>query len=263
MTEDMTQDEDGLPNKFTADYYDEKYYANKQGKKFKRINGSTDTFGYRNPEGEWSGCDPIVKAWKFMLKPKNMLDVGCGRGTFVAYARNIGILAEGFDFSEWAINNPYPRCNKKWIKIHDVTKNWPYHDEYFDLVVVLDLMEHVYSDDIDFVIDEMYRVAKKWIFLQIATIGKAGSGDSLSCNESGSKSSGYVLDKDKPIPIELQSYAVAGHVSVMTEDFWLQKFKRDEWITRKDLVERFCTIVPSDVIANWTLNTIIVMEKVG
>lgn len=256
MTEDMTEDQ--LPQKFDATYYDEKYYADKQGKKFKRVDGSDDTFGYRNPEGEWLGCDPIVRAWKFMLQPKNMLDVGCGRGTFIAYARNVGILAEGFDFSEWAINHPYPRCNKKWIKIHDATKPWPYLDEHFDLVIVLDLMEHVYSDDIDFVIDEMYRVAKKWIFLQIATIG-GGSGSGSS---SGIHENGYILEKDKPIPIELQSCAVAGHVSVSTEAFWLQKLKRDGWIVRKDLVERFCTIVPSDVLKNWTLNTMLILERV-
>lgn len=243
-----------LPQKFDATYYDEKYFADKQGKPFCRSDGSIDHWGYKNPDGEWLGCKPIVGAWKFIFQHKNMLDVGCGRGTFVGYARDIGITAEGFDFSEWAINHLYPMCNKEWVKMHDATKPWPYPDEYFDLVTILDLMEHIYTDDIDFVINEMYRVAKKWIFLQIATVGKE-SGISIS-------ESGYILDRDKPIPIELQSYAVAGHVSVSTEAFWLQRLKRDGWIVRRNLVERFCTIVPSNVIANWVLNTIIIIERV-
>jgi SAM-dependent methyltransferase len=243
-----------LSQNFDANYYDEKYFADKQGKSFCKSDGSTDHWGYKNPEGEWLGCKPIVGAWKFMFQPKNMLDVGCGRGTFVTYARDIGVMAEGFDFSEWALHHLYPRCNKDWIKMHNVTKPWPYPDGHFDLVTVLDLMEHVYIDDIDSVINEMYRVAKKWIFLQIATVG-GGSGN-------GIHESGYILEKDKPIPIELQSCAVAGHVSVSTEGFWLQKLKRDGWIVRRNLVERFCTIVPNDVIRNWTLNTILIFEKI-
>lgn len=243
-----------LSQKFDATYYDEKYFADKQGKSFCRPNGSTDYWGYNNPDGEWLGCRSIVGAWRFIFKPGNMLDVGCGRGTFIAYARDIHIKAEGFDFSEWATKHPYPLCKKDWIKIHDVTKPWPYHNKHFDLVIALDLMEHIYIDDIDFVIDEMYRVAKKWIFLQIATVGQRSD---------DTQENGYILEKDKPIPIEWLSCAVAGHVTVSTEDFWLQRLKRDGWTVRKDLVEKFCTIVPSDIIENWVLNTIIILEKVN
>lgn len=242
-----------LPEKFDSSYYDERYFAVKDGKSFRRSDGSTDYWSYANPDGEWHGCKPIVSAWKSIFNPKNMLDVGCGRGTFIAYARDIGIEAEGFDFSEWAINNPYPRCKKEWFKSHDATKPWPYPDNYFDMVVVLDLMEHIYTEDIDFVINEIYRVAKKWVFLQIAAVG-GGSGNAVH-------ERGYVLKKGEHIPVELQSCSVAGHVSILTEAVWILKLKRDGWIIRRNLVEKFCTIVPKDVIANWILNSIIVIEK--
>jgi ubiquinone/menaquinone biosynthesis C-methylase UbiE len=245
--------DENISQNFDATYYDEKYFADTQGISFCKPDGSTDYWGYKNPNGEWLGCRPIVSAWKFMFQPRNILDIGCGRGTFIYYAREIGILAEGFDFSEWVIGHLYPRCNKEWVKLHDAMKPWPYPDENFDLVTVLDLMENVYIDDIDFVINEMYRVAKKWIFLQITTVGK---GHSINKYESG-----YILKKDNPVPIELQTYAVAGHVSVLTEASWLRRLKRDEWIVRKDLVERFCKIVPSSVIANWVVNTIIILER--
>jgi SAM-dependent methyltransferase len=243
-----------IPNKFDASYYDEKYFADQKGKEYNRPDGSTDNWGYKNPEGEWLGCKPIVEAWKSIFNPKNALDVGCGRGTFVAYMRDIGIKAEGFDFSGWSINNHYPRCNKKWIKNYDATKPWPYPDKSFGLVTVLDLMEHIYTDDIDFVINEMYRVAKKWIFLQIATVG-GGSG-------SGIHEKGYVLIKGEQVPVELQGCAVAGHVTVSTEGFWIQRLKRDGWIVRRNLVEEFCRIIPKDVIANWVLNTILILERI-
>lgn len=239
-----------IPKIFDSKYYDSKYFADKIGKSFCRSEGYIDNWGYRNPEGEWLGCRPIVDAWKLIFNPKNMLDVGCGRGTFIAYAQDIGIKAEGFDFSEWAINNLYSKCKKEWVKIHDVTKPWPYPDKHFDLVTILDLMEHVYIDDIDFVINDIYRVANKWVFLQIATV------------KQGSHEKGYIIKKGESVPVDLQVYTVAGHVLVQTEKFWVDKLKRDGWIIRKDLVEQFCKIVPEDVIRNWILNTLIIVEKI-
>ncbi len=240
------------PEKFGSEYYDEKYFADKDGKTFHRSDGSIDHWGYRNPEGEWLGCKPITEAWKIIFNPKNMLDVGCGRGPFVAYARDIGIEAEGFDFSEWAISNPYPRCKKEWIKIHDAVQRWPYPDKKFDLVVILDLFEHMYIDDIEFAVNEMYRCANKWVFLQIAVSGSGG----LQGNTS------YILNKDSSVPVELEMCAVAGHVTVQPESFWYKKLNRSDWILRKDIVNQFCSTVPNDVIANWLLNSIIVMERI-
>ena len=238
-----------MTNMFDSNYYDRKYFADKDGKKFHRPGGITDRWGYRNPEGEWTGCKPIVEAWKSIFNPRDMLDVGCGRGTFVTYSRDVGIKAEGFDFSEWVANNPYRRCKKEWIRVHDAVKPWPYPDKNFDLVTILDLMEHIYVDNIDFVINETYRVAKKWIFFQIATV------------KQGSHEKGYIIKKGDSIPIDLEVYAVAGHVLVQTEKFWIDKLKRDGWKIRKDLVDQFCKIVPDDVIRNWTLNTLIIMER--
>lgn len=236
-----------ISNIFDANYYDEKYFADKDGKKFRRPGGITDRWGYRNPEGEWTGCKPIVEAWKSIFNPRNILDVGCGRGTFVAYSRDIGIEAEGFDFSEWAANNPYSRCKRKWIRVHDATKHWPYSDRYFDLVIVLDLMEHLYTDDIDFVVNEIYRVSLKWTFLQIAI---------------SDKNTRYTLKKGQDIPIELEGCTVAGHVTVQPESFWYEKLNKEKWKPRKDIVEQFSRMVPYDIIKNWLLSSIIVMEKI-
>lgn len=244
--------------KFDAAYYDEKYFADRQGKSFCKSDGSIDYWGYKNPHAEWHGCSPIVDVWKdiFNLDSNSkVLDVGCGRGTFVGYLRNAGIDAIGFDFSQWAIDNPYPRCNKDWIIVHDATKPFPYSEHQFDLVTVLDLMEHLYVDDIDKVIDEIYRVCKKWVFLQIATCGSGGlQGDGL----------GYILKKGDTVPIMLESMAVAGHVTVQNKQFWVDKLlkeRENEWELRDDMVADFIKKTPADVISNWVQNTIIIMER--
>jgi len=113
-----------IPREFTAEYYDEEYFAGTRGgKRFRRPNGSIAKWSYFNPEGEWLGCKPIVEAWKTIFNPKKALDVGCGRGTFVAYMRDVGIEAYGFDFSKWAIGEGrYKRCKPEWLKLWDATK---------------------------------------------------------------------------------------------------------------------------------------------
>lgn len=238
--------------KFDAKYYDSEYFVGSDGgKTFRRANGSTSRWSYYNPEGEFLGANDIAKAWKMMFNPKNALDFGCGRGTFIAYMRDYGIEAVGFDFSEFAINNPYPRCKKEWIIQHDATEPWPYDDNSFDLVVGLDIFEHIYYDDLQNVIDEMYRVAKKWIFLQIAVVH----------DEPGHKT-GYILKKGEPIPVELEGCAVAGHVTCCEPQWWLDKLDRNDVLFRPDLVEYFKTLVPSEVIKNWLQNLIVVIEKI-
>jgi hypothetical protein len=244
-----------LPKKgFSQDYYDEKYFADVTGKSFRRTDGSIEHWGYRNLQGEFLGAKEIARAWKIMFNPKNLLDVGAGRGTFVAYARDTGIEAEGFDYSEYAVNNPYPRCKKEWLRLHDATKPWFYTDQSFDLVTALDFYEHMYEPDIPFVISEMYRVAKKWIFLQIATVG-GGSG-------SGIHEVGYILKKGEPVPIEREGNAVAGHVTVVDRETWERWFDDENWVLRRDMVQWFENLVPNEIIKNWLLNTILVLERI-
>lgn len=244
-----------IPKTFTAEYYDQKYFADLIGKTFRGSDGTTKHWGYFNKTGELFACQPIVEAWKKMFAPETMLDVGCGRGVFVAYARDAGIEAEGFDFSGWGVNEGrYSRCKKEWLQVHDATKPWPYPDNSFDFVISLDLCEHIYIDDLPFVLSELHRVAKKWVFLQIAVAGSNGL--------QGKTDEGYILKKGEPVPIQLESCAVAGHVLVQPTSFWYEWLNREDWIPRRDMVNWFVSLVHSDNIKNWLLNMMIVLEKI-
>lgn len=243
-----------IPKEFTQEYYNSEYFAGlKGGKAFRRSNGRVQKWSYFNPRGEFTGAFSIAKAWKLLFNPRNMLDVGAGRGTFIAYARDVNIEAEGFDFSEWAIHHRYWRCKRKWLKIHDATKPWPYPDHSFDLVTALDFFEHIYVGDIDYVASELYRVARKWIFLQIAV---AGTGELQGRDEEG-----YILNRGESVPIGLEACAVAGHCTVQKEGFWYEKLNHTDWKPRRDMVKKFCSLADKDAIHNWLLNTIIVLES--
>ena len=244
-----------IPKEFEKEYYDEKYFRTPEGKKYRAANGSTHGWSYSNPDGEFLGAGPIAKAWKEVFEPVNLLDVGAGRGTFLAYARDAGIEAVGFDFSLWAISDEgrYPRCKPEWLRLHDATDPWPYDDDSFDLVVALDFFEHIYEEDLGFVLGELYRVASKYVFLQIAVSGTGGL--------QGRSEEGYRLKKGEPVPIGLEGCAVAGHVTVVDEKSWYDHLDHEDWMPRRDMVQHFCSLVDPAILRNWLLNSIIVLEK--
>jgi SAM-dependent methyltransferase len=234
---------------FDQSWYDDKYFADKEGKAFKQPDGSVKYWGYKNPDGEYIGADKIAKAWKTIFQPENMLDVGCGRGTFVAYARLQGIPALGFDYSEWAIRHPHPKCEPGWIFVHDATKHFSCPDKVFDLVMGTDILEHIYEDDLTFVIDEIYRLSRRWVFLQIPVVD-------------GVREKGYILKRGERIPFE-DGRTWAGHVTVCTADWWRERLERDDWQERRDMVNWFCALVDPIYIKNWLVNMLYIAERIG
>ncbi len=251
-----------IPKTFDWRYYDRHYFQTPGGKKYRVADGSLRGWSYNNETGEFFGAASIVKAWKEVFNPSNLLEVGAGRGTFIAYAREeAGIEAFGFDFSEWAvgagrygqIGDTLHKCKAEWIRLHDATEPWPYEDDSFDLVLALDFFEHIYEDDLAFVIGELYRVSSKYVFLQTAVSGTGGL--------QGREETGYVLKKGEKAPVGLEGCAVAGHVTVKSEDWWINRLDHDDWLLCRDLKEHFVAVTDAAVIRNWLLNSILIYEK--
>jgi SAM-dependent methyltransferase len=251
-----------MDSNFDASYYNREYYVTVNGKKFQKEDGTECSWSYANPDGEWYGCAPICGVWKNIFGlggNSRVLDVGAGRGTFIGYLVDLGINAEGFDFSEFSVSHPYSKCPKERLRQHDATLVWPYSNGKFDLTIALDIFEHLYFENIDFVINEMFRVSGKWIFLQIATVG-GGSG-------SGIHDAGYILKRGEKIPVRLEGCAVAGHVTVCDKSFWMDKLGKNmddnnRFVFRDDLVLKFVNLTPADVISNWVKNSLIIMERI-
>ena len=233
---------------FKGDYYDEQYFADTKGKEFTLSDGSKEHWGYKNPTGIYLGAKDITKAWKTMFDPVKLLDIGAGRGQFIADARAQGMNAVGFDFSEWAVGDEgrYSKCDKDWLIVHDATEEWPYHDNSFDLCVALDFFEHIHEEDLDFVINELYRVSSKWIFLLIATVD-------------GVRETGYMLKKGESVNWD-DKRTWAGHVTVQTEEWWTNRLERDNTFLRKDLFHYFYSLLEKNLVTNWMQNSVLVYD---
>lgn len=233
---------------FGEEYYNEKYFVGEYGGiPFSTPDRKTEYWSYYNFEGEWTGAQYIMEAINEVFNPENMLDAGCGRGTFCAYGEDVGIKSLGIDFSEWAIEHPYPRA-QGIIQLGDV-RDIQFPDNSFDLVFASDICEHIFVDDIDKVISEFQRVSRKWVFYNIGGIV-------------GEDEEPFGLKKGEKPPCKWQATAVAGHVNIRPcEGYWKKKVVNDKWQLRVDLVKKFRILVPKEVLTNWVC--IIITEKKG
>jgi len=98
-------------------------------------------------------------------KGLRVLDIGCADGSFSKYLKDLGFEVYGVDISKEAIDN----AKRLGINamIHDVSKKFSFEDGFFDIVVMMEVIEHVY--DTDFLLDEINRITKKDGILIITT----------------------------------------------------------------------------------------------
>jgi len=81
----------------------------------------------------------IINLWKNFKNCRNVLDLGCGAGSFGQYKPE-GVEVHGIDIDENAIRKAekYERT-----RIGNVTQGLPYDNAFFDGVLAKDIVEHV------------------------------------------------------------------------------------------------------------------------
>jgi len=94
---------------------------------------------------------------------KNVIVLGCARGYMVQAFQERNIDAVGVDISEWAIENGAPSVAGK-LYCGDVCDLSMWDDDEFDLVVALDVLEHIRVPDLYKALDETCRVGKVIVF---------------------------------------------------------------------------------------------------
>jgi methionine biosynthesis protein MetW len=113
------------------------------------------------------------------LNPKesNILDIGCHDGTFLSLVKNKNNNFYGIEASDWGVE----KSRKKGIEVQqfffDDKASLPYEDNFFDIVVAGEIIEHIF--DTDLFLTEIRRVLKLGGKLLISTPNVASLGRRL------------------------------------------------------------------------------------
>lgn len=115
---------------YTMEYY--KQYSN---------------IGYDNKDVWMSFFDNIAERIVEKYAPKTVLDMGCAFGYLVSALRNKGVQAYGIDISEYAVSQA-DAAIKPYIKAMSALDELPPEfPKKYDLVVSIEMIEHLYADD--------------------------------------------------------------------------------------------------------------------
>lgn len=135
-----------------AGYYDEEYYDHY---------GSEAGIPYRPGEPRWTAffaaiADRIVEE----LHPGSTLDIGCAIGFLVEALQNRGVEAWGIDVSQWAISQ-VPSSVQSQCSVATLTEEL---DGHFDLITIVEVIEHLPAAVADQAIGNITRHAEAVLF---------------------------------------------------------------------------------------------------
>lgn len=96
----------------------------------------------------------LISEYAFKIKERKILDVGCGNGNYTSIFNINNNKVYGLDIADYRLNQ-YKKDFK--FKLYE-GKNFPFSNNFFDLIVSFDVIEHVENDNL--FIKEIYRVLK-------------------------------------------------------------------------------------------------------
>lgn len=229
-------------------YYDKEYFVTGSKRMVDAHTGKEKVWGYCGTD--WSGHYHIVNGLLNIFEGNinSVLDVGAGQGSFTDYAVRAGLNAKGYDFSQFAVDNPH---NYAAGRLHqcDVTQGIPEADNSYDMVYSSDMCEHIIKSKIGAVLADFHRITRKWVFLQFPVVSRLE--DVFN----------YEAEQAQPEVHPLWAhFMISGHLNMEQRIWWDNVFTKIGFILREDLVVKFRSDVPREVLTNW--QNIVILEKV-
>lgn len=115
------------------------------------------TCKYRLTSAKYLGIAAFIHAETCTKRPLRLLDVGCGKGKLILYARSPHVEFTGIDMSGANLEDAR-RAGYQHTKQGNVNERLPFPDESFDIVLCHHVLEHLLAPER--LIEEMRRVLR-------------------------------------------------------------------------------------------------------
>jgi methionine biosynthesis protein MetW len=127
-------------------------------------NGVTEFENKRWKENDQVLVFRHIEALDMIKRGEKVLDIGCGDGLLLGALQKKGVSVSGVDISEEGVK----KCCEKGFgaSMLDIsTEMLPFSDKTFDTVIMLDILEHIYSPET--LLKEAIRVSRQSIVISV------------------------------------------------------------------------------------------------
>jgi SAM-dependent methyltransferase len=232
----------------------------------------------RNPSGDRQGASGYATydrvssnadiagfvLWRTFGGARTMLDIGCASGFVVEVLRELGVEAEGCDVSRFAVARAADGA-KGHVRVADVLTGLPWPSRSFDVVSVLETLEHMPPAQVPAAVEELNRVCKGFVYATIPSFGPNGGPgpDGFFENKVRAECLEEYNEKiatyEGPVPFEdlardVDGAPVEGHLTIASFGWWARQFEAAGMRRRTDVEVRIHKdIAPAGLAPWWNL----------
>ena len=100
------------------------------------------------------------------FRPGSCLEVGCAKGELVGELRRRGVACVGTDLSRYSVAAGAPELTGRALAAASIA-SLPFPDDTFDLVVAIEVLEHIPLELVEPALRELWRVSRHHVFVTV------------------------------------------------------------------------------------------------
>ncbi|MGQ0521879.1 MAG: class I SAM-dependent methyltransferase [Actinomycetota bacterium] len=202
--------------------------------------------GYERYDRDTSNANVAAYlVWRW-FDVRRTLDVGCATGFVVEALREVGIDASGVDVSQFAVERAAQGA-RGHIGYGDLTRRLPVPDGRYDLVTVLETLEHLPPAVVPSALAELRRITSGYVVATIPSFGpnRTGPGGWFTVKVRDERVPHYESlgpGYQGPVPYDdlyrdARGEPIEGHLTIASFSWWTDRFA-DAGFVRCDRAER-------------------------